>query len=38
MAGPVRVQERMARPELKVGAVLTVVGAVGLLIWWLALR
>ena len=36
--GPIRTQERIAKPELKVGAVLTVVGAVALLVWWAALR
>ena len=33
-----RASERLAMPQLKVGAVLTVLGAIGLLIWWVALR
>jgi len=37
-AGSTRVQERIAGPELKAGAVLTVLGAADLLIWWLVLR
>lgn len=33
-----RTQERLAVPQLKLGGVLTAVGAVVLLIWWVALR
>jgi ABC-type nickel/cobalt efflux system permease component RcnA len=33
-----RASERWAIPQLKIGAVLTVVGAVCLLIWWVAFR
>jgi hypothetical protein len=36
--GPIRGQERVAKPQLKVGAVLTLAGAVCLLVWWVALR
>jgi hypothetical protein len=31
-----RAEERMAIPQLKLGAVLTLIGAVVLLIWWAA--
>ena len=36
--GPIRAQERTAKPQLKIGGALTAAGALGLLIWWAALR
>lgn len=36
--GQIRVQERLARPQVKLGAGLAVVGLLFLVIWWIALR
>jgi multisubunit Na+/H+ antiporter MnhB subunit len=36
--GQIRVQERLAGPQLRFGAGLVVVGLIFLLIWWIALR
>jgi hypothetical protein len=36
--GSIRGRERVAKPQLRLGGVLTTVGAVGLLVWWVALR
>lgn len=33
-----RSAERLAIPELKIGAIVAVIGAIVFLIWWLALR
>ena len=36
--GQIRVQERLAGPQLRLGAGLVVLGLLFLLIWWIALR
>jgi hypothetical protein len=36
--GQIRVQERIARPQMRLGAGLAGVGLVLLVIWWIALR
>ncbi len=37
-SGQVRAGERLAKPQIRVGRALVVIGAVGFGIWWLALR
>ena len=36
--GQIRVQERLARPQVRLGAGLVVLGGVLLLLWWSVLR
>lgn len=36
--GQIRAQERIARPQMMLGAGLAIIGAVLLLVWWAVLR